>query len=281
MYYNKNGEKIIISNHNINSFLHVFMAGITYPNTKYYITHNLTGNEYKFIWDKYNFEYVISGKGYIEAENTRYTVEAGDFFFLNKLKTHVYYSDSVNPFTKMFVVLQGDYLDSLIKCFRITESVIIKKKNMQDFFSEFHELTTKDINSQEYFDKLTTMTLQLVKAVASINYVECMEKLSHAERIRAYIDEHIHEAITLQTLSDNLHLSKSHIERVFHEKYEMSPIKYATNKKVQSASILLVHTNISIEELSQMFSFYDAANFSKCFKKVFSISPTKYRKLNR
>jgi hypothetical protein len=124
MYINYNNEEIIYNSIDTNDFLSISMAGITNPNPNYHIIHNINRH---FFYDYYVFEYVISGTGYIEFDDKKVLVKEGDFYFLNKLCRHIYYSDKTNPFKKIFIVAKGSFIDSLIASFKITESVIIKK----------------------------------------------------------------------------------------------------------------------------------------------------------
>lgn len=69
-----------------------------------------------------------------------------------------------------------------------------------------------------------------------------------------------------------------YIERIFKQKYNETPLKYVTKKKLELAANLLLNTDFSIEEISEFFSFSDAKHFSKRFKDHFHISPMKYKK---
>jgi len=276
MYYNKLGEKIVYCSLNrANQFLYIPMAGVTYPNANYFITHNIS----KFThWDRYNFEYVTKGVGYIETPNKRYTVRAGDLYFLNRLQHHIYYPDKDNPFEKMFVVVKGEFLDALLTAYQIHESVIIRQVNVEYIFQRIHELLE---NGEELdYDEISVLLLQLVQKIHSLDYEEDSGLLSLAERIKSYIDDNITEMITLDKLVKALNISKSHIERVYKEEFNQTPIKYAIRRKLELSAGLLITTNFPISAISAYFAFNDPKYFSKCFSAHFGMSPAQYRKLN-
>ena len=62
--------------------LSVELAGVTYPSPYYRIRHNPASS--------YVFEYVLEGRGWIEYERERLTVQEGDFILSsNRLPVHM------------------------------------------------------------------------------------------------------------------------------------------------------------------------------------------------
>ena len=56
--------------------LSVELAGVTYPSPYYRIRHNPASS--------YVFEYVLEGRGWIEYERERLTVQEGDFYLIQQ-----------------------------------------------------------------------------------------------------------------------------------------------------------------------------------------------------
>ena len=127
MYISPWGEEIFVDNAPRNDYLDIIMAGITHPNPTYRIMHNISD---QCPYDYYVFEYVIKGMGHIETPEKRYTVKEGDFYFLNRLRYHIYYADPVDPYEKIFIVLKGNFVDFLVSNHLQNDSVYIKKCNL-------------------------------------------------------------------------------------------------------------------------------------------------------
>jgi AraC-like DNA-binding protein len=279
MYYNRTGEKIIYADTlGNNSFLHIWLAGVTNPNSKYFITHNISKSTY---WDRYVFEYVVKGKGYIDTKTDRYSVVAGDAYFLNRLQQHIYYADKDEPYEKLFIVVKGDFVDSIVSSYRLNAGVIVKKTNIKHIFEELLSILETDKLTREHYDKITVCLLKIAQSMSDIKYESVPLKQPLAEMIGTYINDHIYEHITLHGISGALNISKSHIERVFKEKFGETPLKYVAKRKIDLAANLLLSTNFSIEEISDFFSFSDAKHFSKSFKARFNLSPMRYKKQMR
>jgi AraC-like DNA-binding protein len=272
MYINLNNEEIIYNSIDTNDFLSISMAGITNPNPNYHIIHNINRH---FFYDYYVFEYVISGKGYIEYDNKKIMVKEGDFYFLNKLCKHIYYSDKEDPFKKIFVVVKGAFIDSLITAFKINESVIVKKTNVEGIISKIHSyLTDQTLNIHD----ISIHILELFYALDKNIYSNSNHSMQLPEMIRKYLDTSITQKLTLEKISKELNVSVSHIERVFKQRYNITPLNYFMKQKTKYACALLINTSYSVNTISEKSGFGDARYMAKCIKKETGMTPIEYRK---
>ena len=73
-------------------------------------------------------------------------------------------------------------------------------------------------------------------------------------------------------------MSKSHVERIFTEAYEISPLKYFARAKAHHVASLLRNTNYSLSEIADSLSYSDVKYMSRCFKKWIGQTPLSYRK---
>lgn len=96
-------------------------------------------------------------------------------------------------------------------------------------------------------------------------------------RILKHIHMNIESYISLQTISEELNLSKPYISLVFKEHMSITVMDYITNLKINRAKTLLTTTTQSIMEISQILGFHDSSHFGKAFKKVTGVTPREYR----
>ena len=273
MYISPWGEEIVVDNKIGNDYLEVIMAGITHPNPSYRIMHNISK---QFPYDYYVFEYVVKGVGHIETPEEKYTVKEGDFYFLNKLRYHIYYADADIPYEKIFIVLKGSFVDFLVSSYGLNDSVYIKKCNLNSLMNHIINLLRRDemIN----YDRLALAVLEIFQQVFPAPYQIKPSTSYLPEMIKNYIDSHITEKITLDDISNHLYVSKSHIERAFKQEYGQTPMAYCLNQKISQIASMLATTNYSLTYISQQFGFTDVKYMSKCFKKIKGKTPTEYRR---
>ena len=278
MYISAWGEEIVTDNAIGNEYLEVIMAGITHPNPTYRIMHNISK---RFPYDYYVFEYVINGVGYIETPEEKYTVKAGDFYFLNRLRYHIYYADPNDPYEKIFVVLKGSFVDFLVSSHLSNDSVYINECNLKGLMMHIINLLNHDdpIN----YNKLAIAILEIFQQAFPSPYHIKPPTSRVPEMIKNYIDAHITEKITLDDISANLYMSKAHIERVFKKEYGQTPLAYCQSQKIAQVASMLVTTDYSLSRIAQLLGFSDVKYMSKSFKKAKGKTPTEYRrdKLNK
>ena len=276
MRYNRKHEIIYLDERTYsNDFFCLAMAGKTLPNPNYIINHSYKDGS---VWDKYNFEYVLSGKGYIETRDKTYCVGEGDLFFLNKLQQHVYYADRKEPYEKLFLVVSGSLVDSLLADHGVTESVIVAHTDAKAIFEQAFALIEKANGqlSQNDYTELTCHVLRLVQRIAPPDFTLCATDAHPADLIRNYIDHNIYERFTLEELANTVHRSVSQTERLFKAKYGVSTIRYVLDKKLDAAHALFMTTFLNVGEVAERLSFANVKYFSRQFKLRFGQTPSEY-----
>ena len=93
----------------------------------------------------------------------------------------------------------------------------------------------------------------------------------------SYIHERYFEKITIEHLFQIAHMSRSSYIKKFKEICKMSPASYITKVRIDSASIMLLNTSLSVSEIAFKNGFYDASHFTKTFENIYGISPVAYR----
>lgn len=97
------------------------------------------------------------------------------------------------------------------------------------------------------------------------------------EAIR-YLDQHLHEPVSLRDLSLILHMNSSYLSVLFKDQTGLTFSNYLTRKRLQRAKELLANTRLSIAEISEQVGYQTSKYFVKVFKASENISPAKYRR---
>ncbi len=94
-----------------------------------------------------------------------------------------------------------------------------------------------------------------------------------------FINQNLHEEITLEDVANSINLSSTYFSRLFSKEMDMTYIEYLTKIRVEESKKYLVDSQQSISDISFKMGFSDQSYFSKVFKKVEGITPGKYRKM--
>ena len=105
--------------------------------------------------------------------------------------------------------------------------------------------------------------------------------LIHDPRVQTVIDfmnGNIHRKLTLLDLARAAPLSRSQFSLIFKAETELPPINYLKALRLEKARHLLATTKQSIKEIMLSVGYRDPKNFGRCFKGLFGLSPSDYRR---
>ncbi len=103
---------------------------------------------------------------------------------------------------------------------------------------------------------------------------------SNATRLHyvlAYIQQHLTEKISIDTLSNKAYLSRNTFFRWFKEQFGITPVEYINRERVKHAKQLLSNGKDSISNVAMQCGFSDVNYFVRLFKKMEGITPGAYQ----
>lgn len=86
------------------------------------------------------------------------------------------------------------------------------------------------------------------------------------------------EPWTLNTLAEEIHLSRSQLVRSFDATVGMSPMAYLRRMRVEQMARLLVSTDLSVAEAARSVGWRNQFHASQCFHAAYGVSPTEHRR---
>jgi transcriptional regulator GlxA family with amidase domain len=88
----------------------------------------------------------------------------------------------------------------------------------------------------------------------------------------------IAEPWTLDTLAEQVHLSRSQLVRSFDATVGTSPMAYLRRMRVERMARLLISTDLSVAEAARTVGWSNQFHASQCFHAAYGVSPTEYRR---
>jgi len=99
----------------------------------------------------------------------------------------------------------------------------------------------------------------------------------YLEHITHFIDNHYMNRLGIAELSQEFHLSEGYLSRLFKKYMGISISQYIIQVRLQKAHQLLLNSNYTIEEISQLAGFPNKKSFTKVFKADYTLTPHQYR----
>lgn len=205
-------------------------------------------------------------------------------------------------FTTDTVKLLRDLRDSENKFeyMQVTQNILLECKKMQipqvllqsisRYILQIASNETHNLNHDSFINNLITNTFsydiyidEYVKYLSQfIGFAQSTSYGDTINEIRAYINEHFTEELSLSLLSTKFHISISHFSVQFKKRFDISPNEYIIAKRIERAKLLLhITPPISIKQVSSMIGYMDQYYFSRIFKSVTGMSPTDYQSQNQ
>ncbi|HCW73253.1 MAG TPA: AraC family transcriptional regulator [Clostridiaceae bacterium] len=235
--------------------------------------------------------YVVSGSGNFIIEGETYHVMEDDLVIVNANVQHTESSKDSNPLE--YIVLGIEGLSLLLepehKDEKISEyySIHNYRKSREEILHFLDLLLHEVENRSDFYDTicqnlLNILILNVIRRSKS-NLVISTQKNATKEctYIRNYIDIHYASPITLDLLANETYLDKFYLVHVFKKQYDISPINYLIEKRIQESMNLIENTNYSLSDISSIVGFNSQSYYSQIFKRKTGLTPAEHRKKHR
>lgn len=229
-----------------------------------------------------NFYYEKNVVFFADApENADYDLTAENSLDLFHFENHLHnwlFEDANAVLHKIFNKFKSNFVRSAdaknicVQIYYICCRVLIKRENASpsgEYLSRIGKAS--DIFSLEN----TVYELMDYTKEHSVGNAAAQNKLF--ENTVKFIHGHLAEPLSLEILSEHLHISSSHLSRTFKKVCGESLTEYINHARIEKAKEYLLQPDILAYEAADLVGYHDATYFSSIFKKYTGVSPTEYR----
>lgn len=248
----------------------------------------------------YKVFFLLSGNKLFHIDNHTYETDQGDLFFIVPREWHYFsHFDEDEKHERFVLFIFPDYLSNvpasdinLTDCFtRAEESyphrLKLSSKDQDAFLYYMHKLATTEKYGQNLLEY--ALFLQLMVFVNSLHNTkhfaeDTSDPLQNVSskvntEILPFINAHIAEDLSIQSLAGQFFLSPSYLCKIFRNTTGTTIHKYVMAQRITLAKDLLSAGN-SVMEVCLSCGFRDYNVFLKAFTKHVGISPKKYSQLS-
>lgn len=256
------------------SFRILYVSSSRYDQTWHSIAHT-HGNAELF--------YCVTGQGRFQVQNEHIPVHADDLIVVNPLVEHTEYAIREAGLDYIVLGVQG------VEFFTPEgESVSYRSMNYTDNRREllpyFHDLVAEASRKRPHYAEVCQFILKvlLIKLKRheqfDIEYVTASAGGSAVcAAIKRFLDDHYSDAIDLDMLAEQNHISKYYLAHSFQREFGVSPMNYLMQRRMREARHLLANTNHHLSDIGFMLGFSSQSYFSQCFHRLVGVTPRQYR----
>lgn len=259
--------------------LPVFLTGI--GGTEYQARVKNTGESN--CWDQ--ILYCIKGKGCLKYGNETVELIPGDIFLMPRYTGHEYF-----PYQKKWevrwIVFDGSSVVNIMKELGLDKPTVVHTDDLSALQKLFGKIFITLKSDKIYGNYLCSgLTYQFIMEFHRL----FLKRLSYAGNIKNeivmsalnYIEDNFKNDFSVKDLAAVSGISQQYLGRIFRQIMNTPPVEYIINRRVREAKILLIETDKSIAEISQLCGFSNPGYFCTVFKRTENIAPIAYRKNNR
>ncbi len=237
------------------------------------------------IRDHFLIHYVVSGKGSFITETQKYNLSAGQIFLIYPSQLASYCADDNDPWEYIWVGFNGTEAERLLQLTPLSKSSPIVKVNdktaFKNYMSDIHACAGNHIFSESRMTGYLYLLLSHLIEMSSTKPKSSNSSLNYVENALKYIQYHYADNISVEDIAYNVGLSRSHLHRIFVQNLSVSPNEFLTKFRINEACSLLKNGGLTINEIASSVGFCDPLYFSRVFKKIKGIPPSKYSQLQR
>ncbi|GFZ33209.1 AraC family transcriptional regulator [Clostridium zeae] len=207
----------------------------------------------------------IHGILHIETDYKKLSIEDEHLFFLPPDCKHSFRADKSNE----FLVL--DISNNIVNKHDMKKLTGGKEILFDDKWKAIRYLMLNEVNNKKSSSSLTNLFLYCYDFIAEEGMPDSIK----------YINEHFAEDIDLKTLAAIEHYNTSYYSEWFKSKMKVLPIEYIQNLRMKKAKELLLNSNYTILQISQMVGYEHNSSFTRVFKYLEKVTPAEFRKIKR
>lgn len=176
----------------------------------------------------------------------------------------------------------ANHIDSLKT--RIMELVVIISRAAVDGGAELREISLlntrfhKEILAISLPDQLCLWSRKMLEIF--MNYVETnkdQKNLQAIQKAAEYIRKNYRNKLTIDDIAQAVYLSPCYVSRIFKQGLGCTLMEYLTQVRVEEAKAMLKDPKYNVMQVAEESGFEDPGYFTRVFKKLEGVTPSRYK----
>lgn len=190
---------------------------------------------------------------------------------------------STNPLLHFSTTITKDPFRDAVDCFIMMTSLYAKAASRggldrkYTFQLQLNAITAAEqmTSTEEILKLQTDLAFELTREVAAIKKNESYSKV--VQNAIQIINRDIYGNINTQDIAKELFVSRGHLSKKFHQETGYTLNDFILCVKIREAKKLLLHSPMSLDEISRKLGFSTQSYFTKVFREATGSTPRHYR----
>ena len=223
--------------------------------------------------------YTVSGQGCIEYKGQKTFLSPNQTVIIDCTLPHSYYNAPECNWDFHWLHFYGSGIEGYLADI-IDNWAPVEIPDMDEFFNNLYknEHDSNPLGAVQSSTRIINLCSSYLMTLKTEQTSESGKISPVVRNAASYLEEHLSEDISLDTMCENMKVSKYYLSHIFKEQIGCSPYEYLITIRLSTAKALLRSTDKSVSEIAELCGFNKCSYFIQLFKKREAITPLRYRK---
>jgi AraC-like DNA-binding protein len=231
--------------------------------------------------DWYCLEFVDRGEGKLRLNGADYELHPGSFFVYGPNTPHRIETSKDNPLGKYFVTFHGTQVQSFLQQYEIPIGMMAHCHRGESVRRGFSMLIERGVRKSKLSESLCSLIVRELLLLCIDDSAGNIDTDSPAyltySKARSYIEDGYLKLQSLDAVAKGCGVEAAYLCRLFARFHDESPYQFLTRLRMDYASRLLLEDEASVRSVAERMGYKDPFHFSRVFKSVHRIPPSKFR----
>lgn len=232
--------------------------------------------------DSYLLLYTIEGQGLLQYNHTSYTLLPNTVAFIDCRFNHSIAIANAATWRFNYIFINGNTLQTYYKLFSHDYEAICYPSDFSPIPNLFHELNEQPKEHHFKQELLNTnLITNLLTEVILAKYHPITQNNSipfYIVEIKRDFENHYANFFSLDELASKYNISKYQLSREFSKHFNISPIHFLIQCRINASKKLLWTTDKTVTEIGSLVGIDNTNHFINLFRKNIGVTPLSYRK---
>lgn len=227
-------------------------------------------------------EFVNRGSGSLTLNGADHELRPGTFFIYGPSLPHRIESSPENPLGKYFVGFSGPGVEAFFAKYDIRPGMVARCLKGEAIRRTFDTLIDRGVRKSKHARPLCSLIARELLLLCRDDAADQVNTDSPAfatyTRAKEFIEANFLRIQTLESAAKGCGVEAPYLCRLFSRYHDESPYQFLTRLRMDHASRLLLEEGASVGSVSAAMGFKDAFHFSRVFKSVHHVPPSRFRR---
>lgn len=206
--------------------------------------------------------FVVSGNGVLEKGGIKYSVCAGQAFIILPGEITTYYTGD-DPWKYQWIGFDGNLSEHFA--------------NLSPVVNFSHNWASEMLEAADSDSMLEYKVASLLFGMYAEFFASQRHSSHYIRRVKNYIQTMYMHPLRVESIAKMVNLDRRYLSRVFKERVGCSIQEYIIEVRMEQAKLYL-ENGTTVAQAARLCGYDDVCNFSKMFKRHFSVTPCDWGK---